>query len=400
MNMMITDISSEQNRALRAISEWLADPYAPKFFYLGGFAGTGKTTLARHIAADFPGSVGFAAPTNKAASILRSKGCEGAQTIHSLLYTPQNGHSDWLLKTYERLRSLEEELRARPTKARKDEFEKLNAIYNKHNAPRFSGKEKICEFPNLIIVDEASMIGVTMGNDLLNRTGASRILLLGDPAQLPPISEPARFRSPDFLLTEIHRQQRGNPILELATMARLGEELKIGTYGESRVIAQPDYDALYESDMALVYTHRSRNFCNDLSRRHFGYTGLLATGETMVGREGNRTCGVVKGDTYLIREFKFVGDRWHVMALNQSSEEAVLLKLATTNVEPINQDREKVKLPFVLLPCLAYGHAITVHASQGSQWNNVYLNAQYDREDRSKWLYTAITRAADKIVIS
>ena len=55
-------------------------------FRLFGYAGVGKTTLARHIAAEADGFVVFAAFTGKAALVLRSKGCAGASTIHSLIY--------------------------------------------------------------------------------------------------------------------------------------------------------------------------------------------------------------------------------------------------------------------------------------------------------------------------
>ena len=48
-----------------------------------------------------------------------------------------------------------------------------------------------------------------------------------------------------------------------------------------------------------------------------------------------------------------------------------------------------------------YGYALTVHKSQGSQWGNVYLfNESYAfREHSARWLYTAITRAADRLTI-
>ena len=46
-----------------------------------------------------------------------------------------------------------------------------------------------------------------------------------------------------------------------------------------------------------------------------------------------------------------------------------------------------------------YGYALTVHKSQGSQWNNVLLFDEWRGKDREKWLYTAITRAAERIDI-
>ena len=54
----------------------------PQLFRLFGYAGTGKTTLARHLAAHIDGEVKYAAFTGKAALVMRRKGCGGASTIH------------------------------------------------------------------------------------------------------------------------------------------------------------------------------------------------------------------------------------------------------------------------------------------------------------------------------
>ena len=82
----MTIFSPQQDAALVAVSRWLADAKsgrAPQVFRLFGFAGTGKTTLARHIADNVDGEVKFAAFTGKAAMMLRAKGCNDASTIHS-----------------------------------------------------------------------------------------------------------------------------------------------------------------------------------------------------------------------------------------------------------------------------------------------------------------------------
>jgi exodeoxyribonuclease-5 len=48
-----------------------------------------------------------------------------------------------------------------------------------------------------------------------------------------------------------------------------------------------------------------------------------------------------------------------------------------------------------------YGYAMTVHKSQGSQWDDVVVfdESYCFRDDRHKWLYTAITRAAKQITV-
>src|SRR3979411_3304969 len=90
--------SSHQDTALKAVSDWLKSKPGkggvPPVFRLFGYAGTGKTTLARHLAEDIDGKVLFAAFTGKAALVMRRKGCEGASTIHSLIYRPIERESE------------------------------------------------------------------------------------------------------------------------------------------------------------------------------------------------------------------------------------------------------------------------------------------------------------------
>jgi len=77
--------SVDQDQALKEVSQWLKHPDKP-IYRLFGYAGTGKTTLARHLAEGVDGDVLFAAFTGKAASVMRQKGCYDAATIHSLIY--------------------------------------------------------------------------------------------------------------------------------------------------------------------------------------------------------------------------------------------------------------------------------------------------------------------------
>lgn len=63
----------QQDEALKAVSKWLKEGKSP-VFRLFGYAGTGKTTLAKHFAEHVDGDVLFAAFTGKAAQVLRSRG--------------------------------------------------------------------------------------------------------------------------------------------------------------------------------------------------------------------------------------------------------------------------------------------------------------------------------------
>src|SRR5437660_10775638 len=89
----MTSFTPHQDSALKAVAGWLkAKPGrsgTPPVFRLFGYAGTGKTTLARHVAEGVKGDAVFAAFTGKAAHVMRGKGCRDAGTIHSLIYRPR-----------------------------------------------------------------------------------------------------------------------------------------------------------------------------------------------------------------------------------------------------------------------------------------------------------------------
>src|SRR3990172_7994637 len=86
----MTIFTPHQDSALKSVASWLkAKPGqngTPRIFRLFGYAGTGKTTLAKHVAEGVDGKVLFASFTGKAAQVMRNKGCNGASTIHSLIY--------------------------------------------------------------------------------------------------------------------------------------------------------------------------------------------------------------------------------------------------------------------------------------------------------------------------
>ena len=88
----------------------------------------------------------------------------------------------------------------------------------------------------LVIIDECSMVDEELGRDLMSF--GTPILVLGDPGQLPPISGGGFFteHEPDFLLTEIHRQARDNPIIRMALDVREGRELMYGDYGTAAMV--------------------------------------------------------------------------------------------------------------------------------------------------------------------
>ncbi len=219
-----------QDAALKAVADWLkAKPGrngTPPVFRLFGFAGTGKTTLARHIAEGVDGEVKFAAFTGKAALVMRNKGCDEASTIHSLIY------------------------RARESGEEQPSFELWD------DAPASKAK--------LIVIDECSMVDAELGRDLMSFD--CPLLVLGDPAQLPPIQGGGFFTNtePDAMLTEVHRQAQDDPIVRMSMDVREGRELDIGRYGESEVVSRKelDPDRVMGADQVLVGRNNTRRAYN------------------------------------------------------------------------------------------------------------------------------------------
>ena len=199
------DFTSEQNAAFSRIEQWLRNPTAPQVFRLFGYAGTGKTTMAREMARGQAGVV-FGAFTGKAASVMRAKGCHDASTIHAMIY-----------------RRVSDDITGRPIFVLNDDGPAARA--------------------SLIIIDECSMVDRRLGEHLLSF--GRRVLVLGDPAQLPPVQGAGFFTAadPDVLLTEIHRQTAGSPIIELADRVRRGGGLKPSQDRGSRILDARQLDA-------------------------------------------------------------------------------------------------------------------------------------------------------------
>jgi exodeoxyribonuclease-5 len=101
------------------------------------------------------------------------------------------------------------------------------------------------------------------------------ILVLGDPAQLPPISGGGFFTdgAPDVMLTEVHRQAKDNPIVWLSMEVREGHSLAPGRYGDTAVVrrAELDPDRVMTADQMLVGRNATRRAFNTRMRERLGH---------------------------------------------------------------------------------------------------------------------------------
>ncbi|WP_455481591.1 ATP-dependent DNA helicase [Bartonella sp. B35(2025)] len=368
--------SLEQNNALKAVSNWLKDGRSP-IFRLFGYAGTGKTTLARYFAETVDGSVQFTAFTGKAAQVLRSKGASNACTIHSLIYCPRG----------------EEEV--------SDEITGKKSI-----TPTFVlNKRSSAAQAKLIIVDECSMVDEQLAHDLMSfRTP---ILVLGDPGQLPPISGGGFFSNgtPDFLLSEIHRQARDNPIVRLAMDVREGRDIAYGDYGAACVIKRKEVDQqlVLDADQLLVGVNRTRYLYNKRLRELKGFTAdYPQAGDKLVCLRNDPAKSLLNGSLWKVvtSQKETVKPSINLLIKPEESERGIakikLLKAVFEN--PHNEVSWQFKKRY---DDFDYGYALTVHKAQGSQWDNVVLfdESFAFREIYARWLYTGITRAVERLTI-
>lgn len=370
--------STQQDEALQAVARWLKEPKS-QVFRLFGYAGTGKTTLARHFAEEVDGDVLFAAFTGKAAQVLRSRGASNAKTIHSLIYRPKG----------------EEEV--------EDEVTGKTSV-----SPMFSiNRQSPVAKAKLIVIDECSMVDEALGRDLLSF--GTKVLVLGDPGQLPPVSGGGFFteQEPDYLLTEIHRQARDNPIIQLAMQVREGKEIMHGDYGTAQIIGRNDVtqEMVLGADQVLVGTNKTRKRYNLRLRELKGFpTGYPAAGDKLVCLRNDQVKGLLNGSL------------WQVMSSSKETAKPGINLLVRPEDDDMDRGAAKIKLlkaafedvdgelPWSMRKRydeFDYGYALTVHKAQGSQWNNVVLfdESWAFRDTRERWLYTAITRAAETITI-
>lgn len=401
--------SPKQDEAIVRVNDWFNNS-DQQVFYLAGYAGTGKTTLAKEFASGISGQVYFAAYTGKASYVLRKKGCP-ATTIHQLIYNPRSKSKVRLLELEQRLLDARKELAEKglseaEVEGHPDVTQIKREIQEESEhmtKPFFELNLDSClkdPTTKLVIIDECSMVDQSMGEDLVSF--GKKILVLGDPAQLPPIKGAGYFtsREPDFLLTEIHRQAAGNPILQLATRVREGQGISPGQYGDSVVLLKHEFskEHVLEADQVLVGKNETRNAFNSRYREIIGrLTRLPERGDRVVCLRNNHDVGLLNGGLWNVEEaFESEGSdhcmltiRDEEMTIDVVAHKAIFLQ---QNVEWW-QKKDAEEFDF--------GYALTCHKSQGSQWPHVMI---YDESrvfgvNRNRWLYTALTRASDKVTV-
>jgi exodeoxyribonuclease-5 len=377
-------LSRDQETAIMLSKDWFLNQTGSTF-YMGGYAGTGKTKIAG-LLAQYAKKPVFGAYTGRAALQLERKSGFPASTLHSLLYKPRTVNGQ------------------------------VTFVFDPEESPLWD--------TDLLIIDEASMVPDAMEKDLLHFK--CRILLIGDPAQLPPPMKSGGLlqgRKPDAMLTEIHRQAKDSPVLRLATAVREGKGLPQGRFGNSCVMNSKDpVKQAVESKASMVLAGMKKTVRKLNIAFRGGDESLPRAGEPLLALQNQRESGIMNGSLWKLEGFGRGG-----MEVFDEGDLAMIDGIQETP-NPVSElfphrfwvslheepDRRLSNILVDFSPAMGqeyqyargvcpmdFGYCLTVHKSQGSEWPEVCLiNESGVFKDASRqWLYTGLTRAGENVLV-
>ena len=371
------ELSPDQNSAMWKVVEWFRGGGGQPLT-LGGYAGTGKTTIIKQIIREIGGTIAVAAFTGKAAHVLQRKGIKGARTLHSLIYQP--------------------ETRCRECGA--PMYSTTKCEITKH-CPAAGVEVHFVSAPileaDLVIIDEASMVSRDLHEDL--QAYGVPTLYVGDHGQLEPIgANPRLMLDPQIRLDQIHRQAEGSPIIRFAHHVR--QHLDPETMGDqARVlhsgIAPKD---AHTYDIVLVGRNSTRVAMNRMIRRRLGFVSPLPEiNDRVICLRNDKDKGLFNGmlatvkgvrmdDTVDDPEIDIVDD-------DGVPRNGLVFEPEQFGSEDLLDNTSRKRQLF------DFGYALTVHKAQGSEWKRVLvLEWIHPKTSAARWRYTAATRAVDELV--
>ncbi len=338
-----------------------------------GGPGTGKTTLIRAIimAAEQQGlEVRLMAPTGRAAKKLAISSGRNADTIH---------------------KALEASLR-----------ESGGTYFEKNEADPLE--------EDLIIVDEASMLDIALFYHLLCALKErARLILVGDIDQLPPVGPGTPLKDliawegiPVVTLKHIFRQEEGSAIIENAALIRDGEICAPDEKGEFRIIRASGDEEAFRVVMDLCREldygdEKNKMAMQVLSPMYKGICGVDhlngAIQKMIYGEEFSDGTRFMPGDKVMQRRNDYEkgvynGDVGVVWA---STPQKVFVRYFGKEVVYEGEELFDIQLAY----------AVTVHKSQGSEYDTVIFvlrPTQYIMLQRNL-LYTGVTRAKKRTIL-
>ena len=372
-----------------------------KYTVIAGYAGAGKSTLVRFIIEELKTygvketDVCFACFTGKAAQVLLKKGNKNVITLHKLLYK---------------------------------------------SIPKESGG--FVRIPNpsipykIVVVDEVSMAPKTL-MDLLFKHNVY-VICLGDPFQLPPVDKKEDnhlLDTPHIFLDEIMRQAQESEIIQLSMAIRENRPIEAFQGKEVQILNKEELNTgmLTWADQILVATNATRVSINTQMRKLLNFGEKPQDGDKIICLRNywdcfsdneeplvNGTIGILKNSfltkRYLPRIVKstdglshidlimgdFISDSgmyFHSLEMDKKMIDTGEFSLDWKTVYQLNRNPKTRDIPPLEF---TYGYAITCHKAQGSEWDKVLVIEEkfpFDKIEHARWLYTAVTRSSEKLVL-
>lgn len=432
----------------------------PAVLAVVGKAGSGKTMLlasltramvaagADLVSGDWEGrrrkdrrTLAILAPTNKAASVLRSRGVP-ATTIHRILYTPiykpeYEKLAEWLAGTG--TRPVVEGFTDAALDRAKAVYDALTSVpaalatIGLRGSDFIQGWKRREEALDIAFVDESSMLDERQFDDL--REIFPTLVLFGDPAQLAPVGQSGEMvfeKLPDarrLTLTRIHRQAADNPILDLAHA--LADDIGFDEFErlveraareDDRVVVAERVDAdLMARSPVLVWRNATRvRLITAFRLAHNAPEMALLPGEPLIcdgielplkhrkKRIDLEARGLIKGAQviYLGPGSRDGFARIHVVG----AEEPQVSAAAIIKIERPDEDEPFIASAARMGAAFLHGAAVTIHKAQGSQWDTVqvfapdlFAAAQSGRSEAGlplwkRLAYVAVTRAEKRLL--
>jgi exodeoxyribonuclease-5 len=385
---MDIELSKKQKNILSEILGWYEKNGRP-YLTLGGYAGTGKTTLMGYLSNILRKKSGklkiaFCSYTGKASRVLQRKlrdtksikKYDYTGTIHRLIYRPILDDNGQIIG-WER--------------QDKEDF-----------------------FYDLIIVDEASMVTADIWNDLLSFD--KPILAVGDHGQLPPVQGNFNLmENPELRLEEIYRQEINNPIIKVSEIARKYGEIPTEVFSknvrkmdkkerETGEFLERMFESFNTDLMILTGYNRSRVRLNQGIRQLLGFESPNPSqGDRVICLKNNHVEEIYNGmmGTVLdVTENSIDGFNYYDAEIELDDEENPYY--GKISKEQFGKEKTLNSVPegFDLFD---FGYALTVHKAQGSQAKKVVVFEErfkrMDDEMWRRWLYTAVTRAVEELYI-
>ena len=387
-------LTTKQEQGLKIATE--RHFFGEKFTVISGYAGSGKSTLVKFIieALDIPEEqVCYACFTGKAAQVLLKKGNKNVCTLHRLLYTSYplpNG--------------------------------KFRRVPNTSLEPY-----------KVIIVDEVSMAPMELMKLLLSHKGIY-VICLGDPFQLPPVDKNQDnhlLDHPHVFLDEIMRQAQESEIIRVSMDVREGRPLKLQNGNEVKILDKSDLNEgmLLWADQVLCATNATRVSLNNQMRDLLGRFGEPQDGDKVICLRNywdnlaenedplvNGTIGYLQnsyssfiqvpaflgGYRFETTCGDFISDSGSIFHGLEMDKKMILTGEKCCDWKVAYTLGKNMKTAHLVPKEFTYGYAITCHKSQGSEWDKVLVVEEgfpFAREEHARWLYTAVTRAAEKLVL-